>query len=379
MQMLIYWRYLLAQYLRIFFLSFCSFICILLTIRFDEIAEFAALGAARKPLLLFIAYQIPYITPIVVPISSLIAGLLLFNRLSSTNELTALRVCGLPLKNILSPVLIPALIFSILNFLVVSEVSTRTHLQGKKMVHELMTINPLVLLQKAQIVGLKGAYLQMEPIRNAEEAKDLLVVLKNTGCDRLNLFLAKSAFMENQKLKFENVSFISSSSSSLMTQFDHLIIENEKKAQMDLSSCTNLLKKKGWKLANDHLKLAFLKVKIKNLKTSLTNTKEVEKIQFIKKNLNKCRTDIVRRFSLALSAFTFTLLGVVFGIENNRNTKKWNILTVFCLASLALIIFFVGKEFDFHLFFAGFLFLLPHLLNITVSIWKFQKVLKGEI
>ena len=71
----ILWRYLLGNYLRILCLCFLSFIAVLLILRLDEIAHFATLGPEGQPLLRFIAYQIPYILPIALPISSLIAAI----------------------------------------------------------------------------------------------------------------------------------------------------------------------------------------------------------------------------------------------------------------------------------------------------------------
>lgn len=125
------WRYLLSQYLRIFFLALISFIAILMSVRLDDIASFASLGTAQSRLLLFILYQIPYIIPIAVPVSSLLAGLLTFSRLSSTSELTAFRSSGISLRQITSPILMAAVVLSLLNFFLVSEVSTSSNLQGK--------------------------------------------------------------------------------------------------------------------------------------------------------------------------------------------------------------------------------------------------------
>ena len=363
------WRYLLSQYLRIFFLALISFIAILMSVRLDDIASFASLGTAQSRLLLFILYQIPYIIPIAVPVSSLLAGLLTFSRLSSTSELTAFRSSGISLRQITSPILMAAVVLSLLNFFLVSEVSTSSNLQGKKLLRDSMAINPIVLLQKAKIGHLQNAYFQMDPIKNGEAAKDLFIVLKNKGTKRLHLFVAKSVFMQNQELQMEDVSLISASPST-NGMYDNLMIENQKSGFTNASSFAKIFFQSGWKISNDHLKFSLLKIKIKKLLQANQGGSS-------QKELNKCYSDIARRVSLGLSVLTFTLLGASFGIDISRNVKKKSLFIVFIAGSVSLILFFVAKEFV-HIFWLGcLLFLLPHLINTSLSVWKFKSISRG--
>ena len=119
----ILWRYALQGYLRVFFLSVCTFIAVLLVSRFKEIARFAALSSDPLKTGLFLVYQFPLILPMAIPISALIASILLFQRLSRTYELTALRASGLSLGSILSPLLFGSLLPSLLNFSLAAEIS----------------------------------------------------------------------------------------------------------------------------------------------------------------------------------------------------------------------------------------------------------------
>ena len=78
------WRFLLGHYLMVLSLCLVAFIAILLTLRLDEIAQFAALGASSPHLLKFVLYQIPYILPLSMPLSALISTVILMQRLSSS-------------------------------------------------------------------------------------------------------------------------------------------------------------------------------------------------------------------------------------------------------------------------------------------------------
>lgn len=372
----IFGRYLLKNYLNVLLLSVVSFITILLVSRLEEIAHFASLGAPLGCLFAFTLYQIPYILPIAIPISCLISAMILFQRLSQTHEITALRASGLSLKQIIAPILIAGAFLSLSTFYITSELATSSHLASRKMIHELTSVNPLILLQSAKIAKLRGSYVQMDPVQNGRTAKNIFIAFKNQSNGRIHLCLAKKVGMKNGELHGSRVSIISSIPRSdlgtLGEEEDHLIIENQESLTTSAPELASLLRKKGWKIANDHLKLSLLLAREKILREDLSNPKT-------KKNLSKCQSELIRRFSLGIAAFTFTLLGISFGVEISRNKTKRGLIFVILLTSLTLITFFVGKEFD-HLFWiASSFFILPHFLITSACLWSLSRVNKGII
>ena len=108
------WRLLLRNYFQVFFLCMSGFISILLVTRVQEIARLAAVNSQIGKIFLFTLFQIPYILPIAIPISGLIAAILLLNRLSHTHELTAFRASGIGVKTLGTPLLMAAFLLSIL-------------------------------------------------------------------------------------------------------------------------------------------------------------------------------------------------------------------------------------------------------------------------
>src|SRR6516225_5987237 len=121
MSLPILWRYLLHHYLKVSFFCVFSFVAVLLTTRLDEIAHFASLGPEGWYILRFTFYQIPYILPIAIPVSALISAILLIQRLSHSQELTAFRASGMSIMGVLSPILIAGMLLSLANFYVASE------------------------------------------------------------------------------------------------------------------------------------------------------------------------------------------------------------------------------------------------------------------
>ena len=365
----IFWWYLLKNYLKVLILAVVSFIAILLVIQLEEIAQFATIGAKPSYIFLFTLYQIIYILPIAIPVSCLISALILFQRLSHTQELTALRAGGLSLKSLTSPILIAGAFLALGTFYISSEMATSSHLATRKMIYDLTSVNPLILLQSAKIARLKNAFVQMNPIRNGEEAGDLVIAIHNPSAKRLNLCLAKRVEMSGQQLVACQVSLISSSPSE--NGNDHLLIENQKSMSSQASQFASLLRKSGWKIANDHLKFSLLRARMADVRAQLNQRDKAQRI------LNKCRTEIARRASMGLSAFTFTLMGVAFGMGISRHWSKRGVITVLALTGLTLIAFCVAKELDHLSLFASFLFLAPHTVLIAASVWNMRRINLG--
>lgn len=363
----IFASYLLKNYLKVFFLAVFSFIAILLVTRLEEIAQFAAMGAKYSYLARFILYQTPYILPIAIPLSCLISAMLLFQRLSHTRELTALQAGGFPLWLTLAPLLIMASFISLANFYIVSEMATASHMATRKMVHDLTSINPLLLLQNAKIAKLQGAYVQMEPIKNGESASNLLIALNNQSSSRMTLFLAKKVKMKDNSLYGNDVALISSVATPNPASFDHLIVENQKTTFSSAAEFAGLLRRQGWKVANDHLTFSQLRIRKQKLAHDKENTRLFE----------KGRSEVVRRLALGIAAFTFTLMGAAFGMEISRHHKKRGLIWVAALTTATLIAFFVGKGLG-HLFWpATALFLLPHVIILAASLRTLRRIVRG--
>ena len=161
----IIWRYLLRSYFQVFLLCVSAFIGVLIVMRFQEISRFATSGAPLFKVIFFALLQIPYILPMAVPVSCLIAAILLFQRLSHAQELTAFRTCGLGLWPIASPILFAGCLLTLINFTIVSEISPRCRGISKSEVLEIAATNPLFLLQKESLIKLKNAYIDIGVMR----------------------------------------------------------------------------------------------------------------------------------------------------------------------------------------------------------------------
>lgn len=366
------WRYLLGHYLKVLILCVVTFIAILLTTRLDEIAHFATMGPEGVAILSFTLHQIPYILPIAIPISCLISAMLLMQRLSQTHELTAMRAAGLSFRNILSPILIAAAALSIVNFYTVSELSTHSHLTTGRLKNELRSLNPLLLLHNKHILKLKGIFFNaLGESRMGEKASDVVIALPNKNNKSIHVLLAKQLNASPSDFVGKGVTLLTSANRDEeaygLEEPQFLFSENITEANTTAQNFSQLIYKKVWSLNNDHLRLPLLMIRLW----------ETQEGPFDPTAIHRIYSEILRRLSVALAAFTFTMMGIAFGISTSRNRSQKTIFAVLFLSTLYLASFFTAKNYDHLLALSAILYLAPHALIMGFSLWRLRSVSLG--
>lgn len=376
------WRYSISHFLKIVIACTLAFIAILLTMRLDEIAHFASLGAPLSYILLFAFYQIPYILPIALPLSCLIASLIFVQRLSHTHELTALRACGFALKDLLAPILLTAAFLSVFNFWIVSEIATQTHLQTNLLKSELRSINPLLLLNNKHLMRLKGLYFEsLGPSHVGESASDVVLAIPSQHHQRLNLLIAKHLKASPSVFIGQGVTLLTSSASDQADAFDDLLIENMEESVTRVEDFSQVLQKKVWTINNDYLKLPLLLIRTKEQRKALDQAKQknsdTSEIKHLSGQLNRSLSEIAKRLSIALAVISFTLMGAAFGLNISRYRKQRSLIFVILLTTIYLIAFFVAKGLDQQFYLSAALYLAPLAFISFLSFFVINRASKG--
>ncbi len=108
-------RYLLSQFVKYFFTVNAGFVSIYLLVDFFE--KFDDFSNGGKPLSLALKYflmTIPYVVDQISPVLILLSGVISLGILNHTNELTALKAGGIPLRSIIRPFLVGSVISTML-------------------------------------------------------------------------------------------------------------------------------------------------------------------------------------------------------------------------------------------------------------------------
>ena len=119
--MILLYRYILYNFIRNLGMIMVSFISIYLLIDFfEKIEDFLEKGKSIGLIIQFFLCNIPFIIDTMSPVCILLAGVVTLGVLNHSNELIALKACGIPLKKITFPI-IGAAMASILLFLAMAQ------------------------------------------------------------------------------------------------------------------------------------------------------------------------------------------------------------------------------------------------------------------
>jgi lipopolysaccharide export system permease protein len=121
--MTILFRYILREYSKIFGMCFSGLVTIYLVIDFfEKVRRFLRYESGIVPILTYFALKIPSISFQVAPFAILVATLLTLGLFARSNEITAMRSCGISLLWMTSPFLLFATGVSMILFLFSSTV-----------------------------------------------------------------------------------------------------------------------------------------------------------------------------------------------------------------------------------------------------------------
>ncbi|MCE2983596.1 MAG: LptF/LptG family permease [Parachlamydia sp.] len=356
-----------------------GFVALLLTMRLDEIAHFTALGAPLTSIALFVAYQIPYILPIALPLSCLISSYLLAKRFSSSHEWTALRACGFSLSDLFAPIIVTASFLALLNFWIISEVATRAHLRSNLLKSELRSVNPLLLLHNKHLMRLKGFYFTtLGNSHVGESAENVLFAMPNHNQGRINLMMANQLQASPSVLLGKEVTVVAAKP-RLEFMHDDLIIEHSLETLTNVDDFSKVLQRKVWSINNDYLPLPLLIIRIGAQKAQLLQAKfEGKALKPFTQQINRSLSEIAKRISLSLAVISLTLMGIAFGMQISRQNNKRKGFFVIALTLIYLMSFFVAKGSEHYIILSSLLYFLPLGLIALFSLITLQRINQGR-
>ncbi len=123
-------RYLLRQFLRVFFLSVLTFVTIFVVVdTFEEIDNFIDHDAPVLTIIIYYIYALPFILTYIIPVALLLAAVFSMGIMARRNEITAFIASGVSLVRVAAPVLLLALLISglstVFNDVVVTKANKR--------------------------------------------------------------------------------------------------------------------------------------------------------------------------------------------------------------------------------------------------------------
>jgi lipopolysaccharide export LptBFGC system permease protein LptF len=285
--------------------------------------------------------------------------------MSSTNELTSLRASGLSINSIVAPILFVGFCLFLCNLFIVSEITSRCRLQSKNILYEQSSKNPLLLLHRQELLHIKNSYVDFSSFDASKGVSDLLFIAPDNLSNSLDLLMAKKLKLKDSKLYGKNIATLFHMPTNNNDSYDSLILENKKTMTTIASELSKFLKFGSYHISSS----SFLP-----LRMLIANYKlEKEK----KKKIAKISTECSRRIAIGFSAFSFTYLGIAFGIDISRVKSKRKILIAALLALFIFSTFALAKSTKTHSLYFCLIYLLPQVLPLIIAKKTITKVSRG--
>ena len=127
---------------------------VMLSAHFFRAFNFLASGGSAAVFAKLLAMLIPEILRYVLPLSLLVATVLVFSRMSADNEIVALKACGVSLWQIIAPGLVLAVVFCAICTWLALWVAPPLRNASDQLRYEPLAINPITLLESGMATSL---------------------------------------------------------------------------------------------------------------------------------------------------------------------------------------------------------------------------------
>jgi len=359
------YRYLAREVIAAFLLGMAVFTGVLLMGRMLNLADMVvSKGVPLADVLLMVVYLIPNFAIITIPMSLLLAVLLVFSRLSGDSEIVAIKSCGISLFGLLPPILVVAFAAYALTTLTAVYALPIGHSAFKqllqKSVKERLSLNLKEQVFNSDIPGLlvyitknnsKTGKLSGVMIQDERNPKDVSTIFAETGTfsmdessNRIHLHLTDGNIHQSRP-----------------KELYRLLGFKEYDLAIDLSKAATDFEKNEIEMTMDELR--------QNLK----------KGGFSKKLTNNMAFEIHRRFALPFACFIFAIVAVPLGIQNRRSGKAAG----FSLSIATLLMFYIfqsiGKALALKEVLTPFMAMwLPNFIFLTAGAYMFFKAAREE-
>jgi lipopolysaccharide export system permease protein len=276
-------------------------------------------------------FLIPYLLTYTLPIAALTATMMSLGRLSSDNEIVAIKASGIPLFRLISPLLTLGLICSLILVIFNDRLIPYAHYATRKTLVELGFKNPAAALEPGVFINTFDKYILFIYRIDDNKMTNIRIYEPQGENKPTRTIVAKRGeFIAIPEKKMVKLKLIDGTSDELDPENpDNFFKLNFKTYFMTL----NLAQQEN----KDQIEKKPKDMTIQELKT------EIKKLEQEKINPAPLYTEIHKKFTLAFSCFFFILLGSSLAIITRRREKSINFGMAFLVVGVYYILL-MGAE-----------------------------------
>jgi LPS export ABC transporter permease LptF len=304
-------NYILKEFITAFLLALAVFTLVMLT---GNIAKIIDMIINKGVQLWFVAkllfFLVPYLLSYTIPMAALCATLLAFGKLSSDNEIIAMKASGLSFFRIAMPVLICGLVFSVCSLYMNDKLVPKAHLETRKTMRDIGLRSPAAYIEAGTFIrGFKEYIIFIYEI-NGNHLNNIRIYQPQKDKPTRTIVAAKGEFIPIPEERIVKLKLIDGTSEepiptdptnfyklNFKTYFMTLNLEEPKKTSKNI-------KKKSKDMTFKELRQEMEEIKAAGIS-----------------DVSPLLARIHKKIALSFSGFAFILLGLPIAIKTHRSEK----------------------------------------------------------
>ena len=300
-----------------------------------KITDLLARGVSWKPMLNIFLYSMPAALAFAIPVSVLVASLLVFGQLSSDSEITAMKACGLSHWQIISRPLLISTALTALCLYINNEIAPASHFARRSATARLAMESPMDILEEGRFI---------------HDFNNLTIyVEKKQGKQLSNIRICdttEKGFRRHIHAKTGTIG-VSSNNTDMEIRLSDVRIDPFAQDRPGAGFCKHLtmtipnaLNRNEYRKSRKDLTMAELWHGIGNVSSSFPNVYGEEALRLRMVLL----VELNKRLSLSFACIAFVLLGSALGIKSHRKESSIGILISLVLMFVFYIFIIVAES-----------------------------------
>ena len=281
---------------------------------------------------------VPLTLTLTIPAGLLAAVMIVFGRMSSDRELLALKASGIGLAPIVAPVIVLAMGLSLVDYWLVAYVVPRCQKEFNGMKHEIVTNNPMALLNAEEVVDKIPGWRIYFRSKDGAQLNDV-ILWQLDGANRLVSSIRAEHAVIDLDLEHQNLvmTLLGGRSEEYPPDGDALKVNpgvhGEQMAEtVSLNSFYDKIQKKlAWMTLPDIWDIIY------SMQSAPTG-----------EQASPYLTELQARISFSLTTFTFIVVGIPLAIQTQRRETSFGIAITFFIVLLYYVLGAVGKGLKAH-------------------------------
>ncbi|MBL7068299.1 MAG: LptF/LptG family permease [Candidatus Omnitrophica bacterium] len=305
-------NYILSEFLKAFIVSLAVFTFVMLAGNLAKIMDMIInKGVEVFYVLKLLLFLIPYLLSYTISMATLCATLLVFGKLSSDNEITAMKASGLSLYKIATPVLIVGLIVSVYSLYLNDRLVPKAHLETRKTMRDIGLKSPSAYIEAGTFIRSFEDYIIFIYEINGNRLKNIRIYEPQKDKPTRTIVARRGEFIPIPEKRIVKLKLIDGTTEEPVPN------DPANFYKLDFRTYYMTLNLEDPKKTSGNIKKKTKDMTFRELKTEMKEVKDEGIL-----DVDPILTRIHKKIAISFSSLAFILIGLPLAVRTHRSEKS---------------------------------------------------------